>query len=234
MATAMVTEAARRLEPDRVTDVQTMKRQMVRDEIIRSAAGLFAEHGVKEVSLAKVAGSLGYTKSSVYYYFNNKEDLLWAVFTLISDHFVDSAEKISREYPDPLERLEQLIRMHVNLLITCTEWTTVFYRDVSALSDERQQEVHRISVRYDAVFRQAVLDGTANGQMQPIPAEIAVNAVLGACNWMANWISPRHREQKDEIANTYVQLFLNGVVAQENSVVTLERSQPRQSRANSA
>jgi TetR/AcrR family transcriptional regulator, cholesterol catabolism regulator len=197
------------------SNLQTLKRQLVREEILRSAAKLFADHGVRGVSLDQVAKGLGYTKSSVYYYFSSKEELLWGVFGFISEHFVGEAGRIAQSIPDPLTRLMELVQMHVRFLAEHKEWTTVFYRDVSALSEERQAEVRKIIVQYDAFFRQAVQDGVKSGRMQPLPPDIVVNAVLGACNWMVNWISPRHQEAIDKIADTYVRLFSEGLVARE-------------------
>jgi AcrR family transcriptional regulator len=184
----------------------------VHEEILRSAAKLFADRGVRGVSIDEVANGLGYTKSSVYYYFKSKDELLWAVFGYISGHFVGEAERIAKTVPDPIGRLTELVRMHVRFLAEQKEWATVFYRDVSALPRERQAAVRAIIVRYDALFRQAVQEGVESGCMQPLPGDIVVNAVLGACNWLVNWISPRHRESIDEITDTYVKLFTVGLV----------------------
>jgi AcrR family transcriptional regulator len=198
-------------------DLQTLKRQLVREEILRSAAKLFADRGVRGVSIDEVANGLGYTKSSVYYYFKSKGELLWAVFGYISGHFVGEAERIAQTVPDPINRLTELMRMHVRFLAEHKEWATVFYRDASALPRERQVAVRAIIVRYDAFFRQAVQEGVESGCMRPLPADIVVNAVLGACNWMVNWISSRHRESIDEIADTYVRLFTVGLSLRERS-----------------
>jgi AcrR family transcriptional regulator len=199
------------------SSLQSLKRQLVREEILRSAATLFADHGVRSVSIDQVASGLGYTKSSVYYYFKSKDELLWAVFAYISEHFVGAAERIARRVPDPATRLTELVRMHVRFLVEHKEWATVFYRDVAALSQERQERVRGIIIKYDAFFRQAVQDGAACGQMRPLPANIVVNAVLGACNWLVNWISPKHRDRVDEIADTFVTLFNEGLIPRRSS-----------------
>lgn len=192
-------------------NIRSLKRQLVREEIVKSAALLFADRGVRNVSLEEVASALGYTKSSVYYYFESKDELLWAVFNYISGHFVGNAERLAELETDPMARLKGLVRMHVRFLAEHREWATVFYRDAQALSEERQKEVRGIIVRYDGIFRQAVIEGARNGSMQPLPPEVVVNAILGACNWMVNWISPKHLQNIDQIADTYIALFANGL-----------------------
>jgi len=192
--------------------MQTQKRNLVREEILRSAANLFADRGVRGVSIEEVANGLGYKKSSVYYYFKSKDDLLWDVFRYISEHFVGEAERLSASLTEPLDRLAALIRMHVRFLSKHKEWATVFYRDASELPNDRQSEVHAIIVRYDGFFRLAVQEALDRRLIRPLPVDIVVNIVLGACNWMVNWIGPRHSENVEEIATTYVTLLLDGLV----------------------
>jgi AcrR family transcriptional regulator len=203
--------------PKEGNSLQSLKRQLVREEILRSAAQLFADRGVHDVSIDEVASGLGYTKSAVYYYFKSKDELLWGVFAYISGHFVGAAERIARSVPDPVARLTGLVRMHVHFLVEHKEWATVFYRDVTALSQERQEQVRAIIIKYDAYFRQAVQDGAARGRMRPLPANLVVNAVLGACNWLVNWISSKHHDKVDEIADTFVTLFNEGLVLRQPS-----------------
>jgi TetR/AcrR family transcriptional regulator, cholesterol catabolism regulator len=194
-------------------NVQTLKRRLVREEILRSAARLFAAQGVRGVSIEKVAAGLGYTKSSIYYYFSSKDDLLWAVFDYISYTYLERARQIVSSHRDPVARLSELIRMHVRFLADNTAWTTIFYRDVESLAPARQAAVRSTMQQYNDYFRQAVDEGIAQDLISPLSSEMVVNAVLGACNWMVNWISERHRDSVDEIAETYVKLFSHGFVA---------------------
>jgi AcrR family transcriptional regulator len=192
-------------------NLQTLKRQLVREEILRSAATLFAERGVRAVSIDDIASALGYTKSSVYYYFRSKGDLLWSIFGYISEHFMGEAEKIAKSYPDPSERLVELIKMHVRFNAEHREWGTLFYRDVTALPAERQSKVRKNISRYHTIFRQTVQEGVASGEMQSLSPDVVVHAVTGACNWLVNWISLRHNKSVEEIADTFVKLFTAGL-----------------------
>lgn len=200
--------------PVKGNNIRTLKRDLVRQEIVKSAAQQFADRGVRNVSLDEVASGLGYTKSSVYYYFTSKDDLLWEVFSYISGHFVGESMRIAQSVEDPVLRLQELIRMHVSFLAKHREWATVFYRDVQALPEERQKEVRGIIVKYDSIFRQAALEGVQSGRMKPLAVDIVTNAVLGACNWMVNWISTKHEENIQEITETFVTLFSHGFIAQ--------------------
>ena len=51
-----------------------------RDAVIRAAARAFNAHGYHHTSLDDIAADLGVTKPTVYYYVENKEQLLFECF----------------------------------------------------------------------------------------------------------------------------------------------------------
>ena len=57
------------------------ERQLKRDAVLRTAASLFCSRGYSATQMSDVAKTfLGVTKPTIYYYFENKEDVLVACF----------------------------------------------------------------------------------------------------------------------------------------------------------
>lgn len=56
-----------------------MKTEDKNTQIIKSAQTVFAEHGFSKVTIDDVARQLGMTRTALYYYYKNKEDLFTAV-----------------------------------------------------------------------------------------------------------------------------------------------------------
>jgi AcrR family transcriptional regulator len=72
--------------------------QHTRDEVLRTARRLFAEHGYDATSLQQIANTMGVAKANVYYYFRTKEALLQALlepFLIALGELLDRAEQIS-------------------------------------------------------------------------------------------------------------------------------------------
>jgi len=72
--------------------------EQTRDEVLRTARRLFAEHGYDGTSLQQIAGTMGVTKANVYYYFRTKEALLQALldpFLRALGELLNRAEQIS-------------------------------------------------------------------------------------------------------------------------------------------
>lgn len=57
-------------------ELKARKQAYVQDEILASAAKLFAERGYRAVTIDDIGSSLDYTKSVVYYYFESKNEIL--------------------------------------------------------------------------------------------------------------------------------------------------------------
>jgi AcrR family transcriptional regulator len=55
------------------------KKDSVRDSIVEAAETLFQKWGIKKTTMEDIAREAGKGKSSLYYYFKNKEDVLEAV-----------------------------------------------------------------------------------------------------------------------------------------------------------
>lgn len=58
-----------------ISDKQELKRQ----KIIAAASELFVENGISRTSLADIAGKLGISKGTLYYYYATKNDLIFDI-----------------------------------------------------------------------------------------------------------------------------------------------------------
>ncbi|CAA9268936.1 MAG: Transcriptional regulator, AcrR family [uncultured Chloroflexia bacterium] len=85
----------------------------VRHAILDAAGALFLEHGYAGFSLRQVAEHIGYSATTIYLYFSDKDDLL---FTLADEGFhrfgVQLTEAASRP-ADPIERIRVLAHTYV-------------------------------------------------------------------------------------------------------------------------
>ena len=57
-----------------------MYSEETRQKIVKSATGLFMEHGCKRITMDDIAGAMHISKRTLYEYFERKEDLLVACF----------------------------------------------------------------------------------------------------------------------------------------------------------
>jgi AcrR family transcriptional regulator len=92
---------------------QEQEKQELRQTILSAAAGLFLEHGYERFSLRQVAERIGYSPTTIYLYFRNKEDLL---FTVVEEGFVRFGKQLEAALigvDDPWEQVGALGRAYI-------------------------------------------------------------------------------------------------------------------------
>ena len=80
------------------------------DNILDCAETLILQHGIDEVSISDIAKAAEVTRATVYKYFTDKQDILWAVFfhnqSVIMDSLITKFDDLTTTY----QRFEALTR----------------------------------------------------------------------------------------------------------------------------
>ena len=84
-----------------------------RRAILGAAVQLFTERGYKDFSLRQVARATGYTPTTVYLYFEDKDDLLFHVAMEGFKHFCSDLDQAYAAGATPVERLLGIGRAYV-------------------------------------------------------------------------------------------------------------------------
>src|SRR6266487_6667346 len=90
------------------------EKQELRQAILTAAGELFLEQGYERFSLRKVAERIGYSATTIYLYFRDKDDLL---FTVVDEGFMRFGQQLAAaaaSQEDPWERLIALGRAYVS------------------------------------------------------------------------------------------------------------------------
>lgn len=84
-----------------------------RRAILDAAVRLFMDHGYEDFSLREVARATGYTPTTVYLYFEDKDDLLFHVALEGFKHFASALQEGYESGATPVERLIGIGRAYV-------------------------------------------------------------------------------------------------------------------------
>jgi AcrR family transcriptional regulator len=85
----------------------------LRQTILDAAQRLFVVHGYEGLSLRQVAEQIGYTPTTIYLYFEDKDDLLFAVVDQAYDRFTADLQTAYHATSDPRERLRALAEAYI-------------------------------------------------------------------------------------------------------------------------
>lgn len=93
---------------------RNLQKAEVRQAILSTASTLLCEQGYHGFSLRKLAERIGYTATTIYLYFHDKDDLL---ATLVAEHFDRWEERVAQaasQVEDPTERLRAFARAYLD------------------------------------------------------------------------------------------------------------------------
>ncbi len=93
---------------------RSLQKQELRRLILAAAAELFLEHGYEHFSMRQVAERIGYSATTIYLYFEHKDDLLFEVVSDGWQRFSDDLLAAAAATDDPLERLQAMGRVYVS------------------------------------------------------------------------------------------------------------------------
>jgi len=181
-----------------------------RAEILRSAVSAFRRRGYHGASVDEIARTLGMTKGNLYYYFRNKEEILFFCHDWSLDILLDRLREVQKEGGPPDRRLRRLIVAFVHMIIDELHGTALTL-DLQALSPAHLKRVIAKRDRFDRGLRKIIEEGIASGAFVAGDPKLLTFAVLGAANWITRWYDPKGSATSDEIGNAFADFLLRGL-----------------------
>jgi len=183
--------------------------------IHETAVRLFQEKGFHATSVQDIADAVGLQKGSLYHYISSKEELLGRIVAEGMLGYAHGLEQILSRPGTARERLERAVRHHVALIAENTAIYAVFLREWPALEPDLRQRVGDSLRRYQSLFERTIEEGIRRGEFRPANPRLAAMAILGADNYICHWFTLGGRLTHEDVAASFVELFLCGLDAGE-------------------
>ena len=89
----------------------------MKEELAQSALDLFAERGIRAVTLDAVAAKAGVTKGSLYWHYQSKKEVILAAAGIYYRDWLQRAHAEIAATNDPLEQIHRVWRMSVEMCL---------------------------------------------------------------------------------------------------------------------
>ncbi|MFT5996367.1 MAG: AcrR family transcriptional regulator [Kangiellaceae bacterium] len=201
--------------------------------ILSAASELFNVHGTRGTTLLQIAKQLNLTKTSLYYYAKNKEELVYQCYlnTCIELQTMISQAKSTQGLA--INKIEVLLRLNFDCwhgIINGTRGHIAGLTEISSLSNKHQQE---ISERYLTFVRQVmeiIDEGQTDGSIQAVDPVKSASALWGAIFWIPVWLYSVDQEQQESAYLQWLSIIKYGLHADSDnfqfSSVELPKQQP--------
>jgi AcrR family transcriptional regulator len=200
-----------------------------RVQILKSAAAAFRVNGYHGTTVEDIAKALRMTKGSLYYYFKNKEEILYVCHDYSLDLLLDDLKKIQASRTPTDDKLRALIRAFVILLTDEFHGVAGLSLELQALSPKLREKIVVKRDRFEAGVRTLIDKGIQERIYSPVDSKVRCLAIMGAVNWIPRWFHTTGRLRPQELASEYADYFVRGLLAPTGAPEIAPRQTPRRS-----
>ncbi|HEV8121065.1 MAG TPA: TetR/AcrR family transcriptional regulator [Candidatus Polarisedimenticolia bacterium] len=180
-------------------------------EILRGAAAAFRDRGYAATSVRDIARRTGMTPGNLYYYFRNKQEILYFCQDASLDVLLGEARRIRHADLPADAKVRALVRAQVLLMLDALHGAAG-HIEFHAIPKRRLRTIIAKRDAYEALVRRVVREGVRSGRFVSCDAKLASLAILGAVNWTARWYRPGGGWAPGRIADAFADQLVRGLL----------------------
>jgi TetR/AcrR family transcriptional regulator len=184
------------------------------ERLLAAAASLMARRGFAQTSIRNVARETGFSLAGMYYYFQNKEDLLYQIQHRTFSSLLEIQERTLTGTPQAEQRLRLLVQNHLEYFTNHFNELKVCTFELQSLQDERYRTIEALRRRYFRCLAQVIRDILEPAADDP-QADRGVRHhtlfIFGMLNWIFMWYDRRRDAPVQELGEEMLGLILNGL-----------------------
>ena len=158
---------------------EKLRTEIRQEQIAEAALRVIAGHGMKGLSMARVARHIGIVPSGIYRHYGSKDEVLDAVLSLIEQRLLENVDAVRKETGDPLKRIHRLLMRHIKLIRENRAIPRViFSEDVYGDSSTRKVRIYGIITNYLAEVAEIISEGQKKGKLRSDVAPDTVSVMF--------------------------------------------------------
>ena len=148
-------------------DRRVRQKAGVREAILVAATELFLAGGYEGFSLRRVAERVGYTPTTVYLYFADKDDLLFTVARQGFEGFSEALRAGFASTSHPIDRIEAIGRAYIAFGTTYPAYYRLMFMERTEFLTRSHPEHHKPVIEAFTILVRAVEVASATGHLAP-------------------------------------------------------------------
>jgi len=183
-----------------------------KEVIVSKAAALFREKGFKAASMRDLAESVGVEAASLYNHIKSKTELLHEICFGVANRFMHKMDEVEAQSISSIQKVEALIRFHIDEMVNHYEEVYVSDREWKHLSDPFLSNFQNQRRMYRKRFAAIIEDGIRNKEIKKIDAPTAVLILLHAIGGIESWHRSTQKIDAANLTENMVSMLVGGLV----------------------
>jgi AcrR family transcriptional regulator len=165
-----------------------------RDAILKSVASVLRDSRLSSLTMQDIAHELGITKGNLYYYFRDKQDILYQCHMQCMEVSLEvlrevQAQRATARPGTVQESLRSLLMGHMRGILE-NGFGNVLLTDLDNLSPPQRRRYVAKRDEFETGVREMIAAGVATREFDCPDVKLASISMLGAINWIPKWYHP--------------------------------------------
>ncbi|MFY8213050.1 MAG: TetR/AcrR family transcriptional regulator [Flavobacterium sp.] len=189
-----------------------MKPSERKQEILTAAAQLFKAKGYSAVTMRDLAQALDIKAASLYNHIRSKQEILELMIIGIAEEFTQTIAQIAQSETSSVQKLEQLIQLHVDITVRNPDALAALNNDWMHLPEKQLQYFLHMREEYEAQFRQIVKTGIEQGELKNQSTEVILFSLLSTLRTLYLWYGKKSGFSESGLKTQLPKILLQGIV----------------------
>lgn len=191
--------------------IKTSDNASRKDVIVQKAAILFKEKGFKAASMRELAEVVGVEAASLYNHIKSKNELLHEICFSVANRYNQKLEELETSEASSLEKVETLLRFHIEGMVHHFEEVFVSDREWKYLSEPYLSNFQNQRRSYRKRFATIIEDGIRKKEIKKIDATTAVLIMLHAISGIESWHRSKQKISGEELEENMIAILVGGL-----------------------
>ena len=186
----------------------------VRTHIVRVARKIFTRYGFRKSTMEQIAAATQKGKSSIYYYFQSKEEIFRAVVEMEAEELKIQLDNTIQKDDSPIDKLKTYILFRLHHLRTVKNFYAALNEEYLSHMDFILEIRRQFDVEEKLVVKEILEEGMKNGTFQVVSSEIGAIAIATMMKGLELplLLSDEHKADREELLDDLIRVLFYGII----------------------
>jgi TetR/AcrR family transcriptional regulator, cholesterol catabolism regulator len=158
-----------------------------------------------------LAENIGIEAASLYNHIRSKNEILESICFVVANRFNTYFDEVESGKDPVLQKVETILRFHVQQMIENHEEVIVSDREWKHLDEPYRSNFHNQRRNYRKRFTLLIEEGIKKGEIKKIDAPTAIITMLHAVNGIESWHRSTAKISAGELEDNMVLILIDGL-----------------------
>lgn len=192
------------------TNLQLLKFETRKDEIIQTSAILFKKKGYSAVTMRDIAKAMGIKAASLYNHINSKQEILSEIIISLAEQFTEHMKIIKYSDDSCIDKLKQIVALHVGITSNNQFGMASLNSDWMHLEAELDYYL-TLRKNYENDLRSIIVKGIQEDELVNANPEVMLFSMLSTLRSLYIWLPKKEDIDIQQFTNELSLVLINGI-----------------------